>query len=177
MMWRRLLQFVLSVELRRGLAILVVVVWGGLSWKLIGMEVRMLGQVFNARGLSYEEKKDSIDGPLYPLMKQVKKQTPSHSSVSFIGPGPGNVLLNYGFKTKYYLYPRRVNLVKYRSVDLDSIRRSDYVVWIVLKRDREPLIDFLNKIGRLATLFRWDAQWGNRHWAMGLEALAKDPAP
>lgn len=150
--------------------------WAGLAINLFTQEVRLLKTTAQLADLSYDEKKHLLDGPIYELVKEVRKNVAQDRSVAFVGPKRFGAL-NYDYKFRYYLYPRKVRLLKADNIDLEEIKNSSYFAFSIPVEEFDLLQSSLDKAPLLQPIAAKRGVWNNVDWTHGLLAVTREWAP
>ena len=143
---------------------------------LLKDEVNMTRLAVKFSTLSYNEKKQMIDGPISDLMQRAVKIISKQKSVAFLAPGETYEILNYEFKAEYYLYPRKVHFIEMQTnMVLGDLKHFDYFTFVVPELYWDALhSSLLQESSYLRPIFVGRVHWSGRNWIGGVYANIND---
>jgi hypothetical protein len=108
--------------------------------------IRLAAQLWHS---SADNRKVYADGAVYPVLREAQVLVPLRARVLFVNPAAGPLRDYYWYKTKYYLWPRRIEVVNPASLSVDVAARADAVIVFDAERTPVEVLLLLNRVPSL----------------------------
>lgn len=113
------------------LALLAVAIWFIGSFDYFKAQLKGIAKVPELLGLSYDEKRLDLEGPVYVLAAEARRIIPEGASIYLYNPSEREAASYFYIKLRYSLYPRKIENAGAR-IDADEMARKDYVMFFIL---------------------------------------------